>query len=271
MKRRLFWTGCLLWGSLTRAAGWSGQEVQVPPASELAAITERGRELAEYDAAAWHASDAVQAANPRTTDGQHCLARKENRRWTVVFGALNHEKTEFLIRYEAEQTGKPGEFAVKRDEPAKEDQGFYLFAARALELALADFGPANRPYNSAVLAASERGETGSPAGLYVYLYPAATKTGIYPVGGDVRYLVSPDGAKILAKRQMHKTVIEAASAKGKKVGSGFHTHALSDEPEDTDVLHVLQQDPSLPEVIGTQHFLYEIAADGAIRVRRQKK
>jgi hypothetical protein len=33
----------------------------------------------------------------------------------------------------------------------------------------------------------------------------------------------------------------------------------------------LQQDPPLPEMIGTQHFLYEIAGDGAIRVRRLKK
>jgi len=270
VSRKLVYMGSLL-SSLVLTTGLCGQEVRPPPASELAAITERGRKLSEYDAAVWHASDGVQTANPKTTDGQHYLAQKENGRWTVVFGALNHEKTEFLIGYEAEQTAKPREFAVKQDEPAKEGQGFYLFAARALELALADFGPANRPYNSAVLVESARGEIESPGLLYVYLYPAATKAGIYPVGGDVRYLVTADGLKILAKRQMHKTVVENPPAKGKKVVSGFHTHALSDEPEDTDVLHVLQQDPPLPEMIGTQHFLYEIAADGAIRVRRQKK
>jgi hypothetical protein len=260
-----------LFSGLALATCLNGQEARVPSAAELAAITERGRALAEYDAAAWHATDAVQTANPKTTDGQHYLARKENGRWTVVFGALNAEKSKFLIGYEAEQGAKPKEFAVKKDEPAKEVQGFYLFAARALELALADFGRANRPYNAAVLAASERDAAGSPGQLYVYLYPAPAKAGIYPLGGDVRYLISADGLKILAKRQMHKTVVETPPAKGKKVVSGFHTHALSDEPEDTDVLHVLQQDPPLPEMIGTQHFLYEVAADGSIRIRRQKK
>ena len=36
-----------------------------PTKEELAAITERGRNLAGYDAAAWHASDAVQAKDPK--------------------------------------------------------------------------------------------------------------------------------------------------------------------------------------------------------------
>ena len=105
----------------------------------------------------------------------------------------------------------------------------------------------------------------------MYLYPAQTKVGIYPLGGDVRYLISADGTKILLKRQMHNSVIEAGPVKGKKVVAGYHTHVLSDEPEDTDVLHVLQQDPPLPEMIGTQHFVYEIASDGTIRVKKQKR
>jgi hypothetical protein len=36
-----------------------------PTQKELAAITERGRDLAGYDVAAWHASDAIQAKNPK--------------------------------------------------------------------------------------------------------------------------------------------------------------------------------------------------------------
>jgi hypothetical protein len=46
---------------------------------------------------------------------------------------------------------------------------------------------------------------------------------------------------------------------------------LSDEPEDTDVLHVLQQDPPLPEMIGTPHFLYQVAADGSIGFGKNAK
>ena len=87
-----------------------------PTEKELTAITERGRALAEYDAAAWHATDALQTANPKTTEGQHYLAKKENGRWTVVFGALNADKTKFSISYEATQLDKPSEFRVKKNE-----------------------------------------------------------------------------------------------------------------------------------------------------------
>ena len=38
---------------------------QKPTSAELAAITDRGRLLAEYDAAAWHATDAVLDAHPK--------------------------------------------------------------------------------------------------------------------------------------------------------------------------------------------------------------
>ena len=251
--------------------GIEAQTVTAPSIAELAEITERGRALAEYDQAAWHATDAVQTANPKTTEGQHYIAKKENKRWTVVFGALNLDKSKFFISYGAEQLVKPKEFRVTKNEPAKEETTFYLFAARALETALADFGRGLRPYNSAVLPATGRAAQDQPGLLYVYLYPAQTKAGIYPLGGDVRYLVSADGLKILNKRQMHKTVLDVAPAKGKKMVAGYHTHVLTDQPEDTDVLHVLQQDPPVPEKIATPDFVYEIGVDGAIALKKAKK
>src|SRR5439155_24775462 len=60
------------------------------------------------------------------------------------------------------------------------------------------------PYNVAVLPA--RAEQ-----LYVYLYPAQTGARLYPLGGDVRYLVDADGTKLLEKRQMHKRSEEHTS------------------------------------------------------------
>jgi hypothetical protein len=251
-------------------AGLFAQNVRGVAEAELAAITERGRALAEYDQAAWHATDAVQTANPKTVEGQHYLARKENGKWTVVFGALNAGKSKFLIGYEATEAAKEKQFSVKHDDPAREDSGFFLFAARALELALADFGPAARPYNAAVLPAKS-GNASDAEALFVYLYPGQTRAGVYPLGGDARYLVSADGTRILAKRQMHKTVIENRPPKGKKLEAGFHTHVLSDSPEDTDVLHVLQQSPPVPEFVSTRHFLFEIAADGSIQVKKTRK
>ena len=259
-----------LLAGLAVATGLSGQENRAPTSAELSAITERGRALQEYDQAAWHATDAVETANPKTVEGQHYLARKESGRWRVVFGALNTDKSKLLITYEATGTATEKQFSIKHADPPREDNGFYLFAARALELALGDFGPAARPYNVAVLPAKP-GNAGDPDGLLVYLYPGQTKAGVYPIGGDARYLVSADGSKILSKRQMHKGVIENQPRKGKKVEAGFHTHVLSDLPEDSDVLHVLQQSPPVPEFVSTAHFLYEIAADGSIKVKKQKK
>jgi hypothetical protein len=256
---------------LTLLAARASEQLRALSSAELQALTERGRALVEYDQAVWHATDAVQTANPRTVEGQHYIAKKENERWLVVFGALNANKSKFVIGYEAEQLAKPKEFKVIKDEPAKEETAFYLFAARALEMALADFGRANRPYNSAVLPVAGRDGKDQPGLLYVYLYPAQTTAGVYPLGGDVRYLISADGLRIMNKRQMHKTVLDIAPVKGKKMVAGYHTHVLSDIPEDTDVLHVLQQDPPAPEVITTQHFVYEVASDGTIRIKKQKK
>jgi hypothetical protein len=246
------------------ARGIDAQQVVRPSDAELAAITQRGRDLAAYDQAAWHATDSVQMANPKTVQGHHYLACFENGKWTVVFGSLNADKTEFLISYEARQGERLQSFSVKHRDPAKVDTAFYLFAARALEIAFADFGAGSRPYNVAVLPAKDHQ-------LYVYLYPAQLKAGTYPLGGDVRYLVSGDGKQILERRQLHKTIIETAPAKGKKTVAGFHTHVLSDVAEDTDVFHVLQQDPPIPEMVATPGFIYEIAADGTIRIKQAKK
>jgi len=254
-------------GALTAvsAVGTLGQKVTLPAAQELMAITERGIALNEYDQAAWHAMDAVQTANPKTVEGQRYIAKKENGRWTVVFGKLSADKSLFQIYYEVAQQIKPQEFKVKEETPERGDNGFYLVAARAIEVALGDFRGEKRPYNEAVLPAPQDQ-------LFVYVYPAQTKARVYPLGGDVRYLISSDGTKILEKRQMHKTILETPPPdKGKKLAAGFHSHILGDLPEDTDVFHVLTQDPRMPEIVGTAHFTYRVRTDGAITIEKTRK
>jgi len=243
----------------------AAQEGVPPTSAELAAITERGRLLYEYDQAAWHATDAVQMANPKTVEGQRYIAKKENDKWTVVFGKLNHDHSRFDISYEADEQATLREFAVLKEPAERQDEGFFLFAARAIEVAMNDFGRATRPYNVAVLSAvSDQ--------MYVYLYPAQTKARFYPLGGDMRYLLSSDGRRILEKRQMHKTIIENQLSKQvKKVVGGYHTHVLSELPEDTDVFHVLTQDPPVPEIVVTRHFMYQVAADGTIQIEKEMK
>lgn len=91
---------------------------------------------------------------------------------------------------------------------------------------------------------------------------------MYPLGGDVRYLLNSNGASITEKRQLHKSIIEIrpdSSPKDTKTVAAYHTHVLSDVPEDTDVFHVLTRRPPQPEYIGTiNKKLYIINTDGTI-------
>ncbi len=244
------------------AAG--SEDARPPTEDELRAVTERGRRLYEYDQAAWHASDTVQSANPRTTEGQRSIARKLNDKWIVVFGKLHEDRSCFGITYEADEQASLRQFAVEKEPQERQDEGFFLHAARAIELAMHDFGETGRPYDVAVLPAPEEQ-------LYVYLYPAQTRARVYPLGGDVRYLVTADGMKILEKRQMHQTILEKAQPSQGHGKAGYHTHALGDVPEDTDVFHVLTEDPPMPEFIATPHFLYQVKTDGTIQLEKEKK
>jgi hypothetical protein len=95
-----------------------------PPSKyELAAITERGRDLAGYDAAAWHASDAVQAKEPKQGSVVRYIARKTDKGWVVAFGRLDETQGKSFIAYEATQREKPDVFVVKEVTPPKEDTG----------------------------------------------------------------------------------------------------------------------------------------------------
>ena len=132
-----------------------------PTKKELAAITDRGRDLAGYDAAAWHASDAVQAKQPKEGSVVRYIARMIDKKWVVAFGRLDEKQGKFLITYEATQGDKPDVFDVKEMTPPKEDTGFFLSAARAIDTSLKDFMEhfegEQRPYNVAVLPA-EKGQ-----------------------------------------------------------------------------------------------------------------
>lgn len=227
---------------------------------QAAQITARGRLLAEYDEAAWHATDALLATSPDKQSAPLYVAKKTSAGWTVAFGRFNDTRNKFLIVYEATQEANPQEFSIKRLEPPQEDSGFFLFAARAISTALKDFHGENRPYNTMVLPL--------PAGeMYVYVVPAQTVSNVYPLGGDSRYLVSADGDSIVEARRLHKAIIERSSSPTPplhQVAGGYHTHVLSDVPEDTDVFFVLSEHPSLPEYIGTKKQIYVVGPDGSI-------
>jgi hypothetical protein len=237
-----------------------------PTEKDLADITARGSLLAGYDQAASQATDAVQALHPPDGKVTRYIAHKTATGWVVDFGRLDPEHKAFLVAYEATQTNGAN-YNVSSLEPERQDTDFDLAADKAIGLALKDFGGASRPYNVAVLPAGADGS----AGLFVYLYPAQVKNGVFPYGGDVRYLVSADGATIVTKRQLHKTVLESTPSNvpnSSTPAAGYHTHALSNLPEDTDVFLVLWREPRIPEYVAAGGHVFAIATDGTIKITK---
>jgi hypothetical protein len=233
------------------------QSADPASASELAAISARGRALAEYDAAAWHSSDAVLALNPTKDTVQLYVARKTESGWIAMWGRFNEDKTKFLIAYEAREGTSPTEYKVVQHAPPIEDSDWYLRAAKAHELARADFlnGPhEQRSYNESVLPSA----TGD---WIIYFLPAQTENEVLPLGGDVRYGVAADGEAITEKRQMHKTILEETLDKPLR---GMHTHILSDVPEDSDVFYAMTLNAMQGDWIVTKNYTYKIGADGSV-------
>lgn len=255
--------GCQLAILVLLFATADAQASSKPSEAELAAITARGVLLAEYDKAAWLATDALQAAHPVEGRVGRYIGRKTDAGWVVDFGRLNQAQDKFLVAYEAVQVS--AKFEVKSFDPAREDTGWNLAAVKGIETAMRDLGGTSRPYNIAVLPADHES-------LYVYLYPAQATAGIYPLGADVRYHVSPDGTKIIEKRQMHKTIIESVTARSDiTVKVGCHSHVLSEVPEDTDVFLVLTRKPQVPEIVVAGPYMFTIDVNGKISVEDRPK
>jgi len=260
MKRPLVLIVVVISSCLALAA--KDKKKDLPSAEELAAITARGRMMEEYDVAAWHATDVVQDLKPAAGSTRYYIAKKTDAGWIVVFGRLSDAHDRFLTVYQASQGTRPEFFTAKKFDPPLESTDFFFFAAKAFETSLKDLGPVNRPYNAYAIP-SENGQ------LYVYLLPAQTKDGVYPLGGDVRYTFSADGATLIEKHPMHKTILEFdmnhESGTVKKIAAGFHTHVLTNLPEDSDVFYVLARKPSIPEYVGTlDKKIWVIKADGTI-------
>ena len=243
----------------------AGAQAGGPTQSELAEITARGRALAEYDFASLHGTDAVVALKPPPGSITRYIARPTEKGWKVAFGRLTPARDTFFVAYEAIRTSKGGTFegftATAHPTPIA-DTGYYVRAARALETAGKDFGPVRRSYNTAALPRPD-------GNWWVYLIPAQTVWGVFPLGADARYLMSADGRTILERRRLHNSVIEFNGRRqppqpGAEMHSGTHTAVVAEIPEDTDVMHVLVRTPRIPEYVMTDSFVYRIDPDGKI-------
>ena len=231
---------------------------EVTPADSnqvLKGITERGRDLFAYDQAAWQGTDAFFQIKPETRGLAHYVCSRTPGGWVVTFPRWNETHDRLLVVYEARQVD--GKFVAMRFDKPSAAPNAIVAQERALELASKDFGTPGRPYNSAILPASD-------GSLYVYLYPGQTKENVWPLGGDVRYTISADGTRIVEKRRLHEAILEMEIKPDQHQVSGYHTHTVSELPEDTDVLYVLNRKPSMPEFIATGKQLFVVAKDGTI-------
>lgn len=241
------------------ACGASGQATTGDLTAYLAGVTERGRALYAYDQAAWHGTDAFFALHPDTNGLTHYICISTPAGWVADFPRWDAAHEHLLIAYEAREAGQPGNFEARALDPPAEADATMVAKERALELAIADFPAQNRPYNTAILPAPD-------GNLYVYIYPAQTKNNVWPIGGDARYTISADGKQILAKRQLHKAILDMEFDPTKHEVAGYHSHVLSDVPEDTDVLYVLTRKPSLPEYIAAGKRMFVVNTDGSIEL-----
>lgn len=228
----------------------------------LTGVTERGRALYAYDQAAWHGTDAFFALHPDTTGLAHYICRKTAAGWVVSFGKWNEAHDKFFVVYEASETGQPGNYEAKKYDPPLDATNDLAAMERALDLALADFSRQNRPYNASILPTPD-------GNLFIYIYPGQTKDTIWPLGGDVRYTVSSDGKQIIEKRQLHKAILDMEFKPDVHPVAGYHVHILSDVPEDTDVLYVLNRRPLIPEYIGTAKKNFVVNTDGSITIQKK--
>ena len=253
----------LLSAALCLQAGAVAQEKPAEPSAaptadsklDFAAVTARGRALYAYDQAAWHGTDAIFALKPDVKGLAHYICTQTPAGWIVIFPRWNDSHDQLIAVYEAKET-KEKFVARKVDKPSPVDTSL-VAEERALELALADFPAPTRPFNTAILPAPE-------GNYYVYVYPGQTREDVWPIGGDVRYTISGDGKTLIEKRKLHNTILDM-QVKPKQVG-GYHNHAISDIPEDTDVFYVLNRKPSMPEFVGTAKQLYVIEKDGNIEI-----
>jgi hypothetical protein len=229
----------------------------------LPSVTDRGRMLYAYDQAAWHGTDAFLEIHPGTNGLERYICIKTLKGWKVVFPKWDALHTHLLVAYEADEDPQSGSYKARKLDPPIESIEDLAGMEHALDTAIADFQPAGRPYNTAILPAPN-------GALYLYLYPGQTKDDVWPIGGDVRYTMAADGKRILEKRLLHKTILDMRFDPKQQAVAGMHSHILSDVPEDTDILYVLTRKPSIPEYIAAGKRIFFVETDGTIRVERKK-
>ena len=232
-----------------------------PSGDSLTAITRRGIALAEHDRIANLASDALLASYAADTGVRQFISRRTERGWEVAIGVLAPDHRSFLMTELSTPGIQRNKWAASSYDPPRPDSGYYARAARAIATSLPMFRPvARRAYIATAVPAID-------GQWWVYLYPAPTDDGAWPRGGDMRFHVSADGRIVTEARRLHETITEYSAQTARSSSEPAvdkQPLVTGDAPEDTDVFHVLQRRPAMPELMTAGRFRYRIDVDGRI-------
>ena len=193
-------------------------------------------------------------------DVRKWIARRAEVGWEVAVGELSETGDQFLIRTLA-RPGMQSTWASQPFDPPEPDSGYFARAGRAVATALVMFHPiAQRPHIATVVPAEDG------PWWWVYVYPAPTRAGVWTRGGDMRFRVSADGRVITEARRLHDEISEYSVRTARSATSAPDGRSVvnGDAPEDTDVFHILQRRPALPELMTAGRYRYRIDVDGRI-------
>lgn len=263
--RRFAFVGLALVGFVVTPIAARAQSA--PTQAELDQISARGRALAGYQRAAWNATVQLMATNPDPSQVERYVAYHADSGWVVAFGKLDAQRDTFYVSTIAVPAAVNGQrvdsvFEFHKFDVPGPDIDFLVRATRAMDTAVVAMGAKGRAYQVAAIP-TENGD------WYVYLTPASDFTSSFPLGDDVRYRISSEADRILEVRRMHKGMVafdRAAHSDAARLTAGRHKTSLRDEPEDSDIYHVLTRRPQVPEMVETRHFRYEIGVDGSIKL-----
>ncbi len=255
-----------LTGEELNAQARKARAVRPPPSADsLIAITNRGRFLAEHDSVAWLGAGAMTSLSLPEDGIRRLIARRTSIGWEVAAGSLAENGNVYLMTHLSTPGIEAGpQWASTWYDPPRSDTGYFARAARAIESAVTMFRrPADRPYIATAVPAADG------PWWWVYLYPAPSRPGAWPRGGDMRFRVSADGRIITESRHLHQTIAEYTPRTARS-GAEAEQEVLSDTPEDTDVFHVVQRRPALPELMTAGRYRYRIDVNGTIRLIGRK-
>lgn len=88
----------------------------------------------------------------------------------------------------------------------------------------------------------------------------------------MRFRVSADGRVITETRRLHEAITEYSVRSARMTASTPDGQSIveGNAPEDTDVFHILQRRPALPELMTAGKYRYRIDVDGRISLLGQQ-